>query len=168
MVSHTKSRARFETEAVLRTVLDGLARARVASTSRLLTLRPATARRASLASRVTGRAQLLMLLAGFVLASATWLYGQSTNSSLSGTVKDPGGAAIPGAHLTLTAGATGAVRQADAGDDGFYRFSNLQAGIYTLKVSVAGFAPFTQVGIVLALNEAAPAHVTVSVDTATE
>ena len=75
------------------------------------------------------------------MASAGWLSGQSTNSSLSGSVKDPGGAAVPGAHLTLTAGATGAIREVDSGADGFYRFSNLQAGVYTLKVSVVGFCP---------------------------
>ena len=111
----------------------------------------------------------MVLLAGiFVLISVASLRGQSTNSSLSGTVKDPRGAAVAGAHLTLVADATGAIREVDAAADGLYRFSNLQAGVYTLKVSVVGFAPFNQGGIVLALNESATSDVTLSLGTATE
>jgi len=112
--------------------------------------------------------RIVLLIGILATVSAGWLNGQSTNSSLSGAVKDPRGAAVPGAHLTLTAGDTGAIREVDAGADGFYRFSNLQAGVYTLKVSVVGFAPFTQVGIVLALNEAATSDVALTMGTATE
>jgi hypothetical protein len=111
----------------------------------------------------------LVLLAGlFVLISPGALRGQSTSSSLSGTLKDPRGAVVPSAHLTLASDATGAIREVDAASDGLYRFSNLQAGAYTLKVSAIGFAPFSQAGIVLALNESATVDVTLSIGTTTE
>ena len=78
---------------------------------------------------------LIVLLPVLLFASFNPLTAQSTNSTLSGTVKDPSGAVVPKAHLTLTATATGTIREFDTGSDGNYRFSNLQAGPYTLKAS---------------------------------
>ncbi|HXP11687.1 MAG TPA: carboxypeptidase-like regulatory domain-containing protein, partial [Acidobacteriaceae bacterium] len=64
----------------------------------------------NLPASLTTCVRLVLLIGILATASAGWLSGQSTNASLSGSVKDPGGAAVPGAQLTLTAGATGAVR----------------------------------------------------------
>ena len=112
--------------------------------------------------------RVLLLIGIFVTFPVASLRGQSTNSSLSGTLRDPRGAVVTNAHLSLTASATGAVRHVDTSSEGTYRFSNLQAGAYTLKVSAVGFAPFSQAGIILALNEAATVDVTLSIGTATE
>ena len=49
---------------------------------------------------------LLTLLGLFLLTVSTMGFGQDTNASLSGTVTDPTGAAIPGAKLTITNEAT--------------------------------------------------------------
>ena len=112
---------------------------------------------------------LLVFLAGVLLSiSVSSLRAQSTSSSLGGTLKDPRGAVIPGAHLSLISTATGAIREVEAASDGIYRFSNLQAGSYTLKVVATGFSTYDQAGIVLALNENATVDVTLSVGATTE
>jgi hypothetical protein len=96
------------------------------------------------------------------------LRAQSINSSLSGTVRDSTGAVVSKARLTLTAFATETSRSVDADSDGIYRFINLQAGVYALKVSATGFAPFSEQGIVLALNEAATLDVVLKVGATSE
>jgi len=111
---------------------------------------------------------LFVQLAIFASVSISQVRGQSTNSSLSGIVKDPSGAVIPKAHLTLTSSATGTERAFDAGSDGIYRFGNLQAGAYTLKAAAVGFADFVQQGIVLSLNQAATLNVQLVVGAATQ
>jgi hypothetical protein len=108
------------------------------------------------------------LTALFVLAAACLLSAQSTNSSLSGEVKDPSGAVVAKAELTLTADATGTVRRLTTNADGVYRFAGLQAGSYSLQVSAQGFAMFRQEGVILALNETATLNVALRVGAGTE
>src|ERR1700733_2070229 len=100
-------------------------------------------------------ASLLFLTGIFLMARVSSLRAQSTNSSLSGTVKDPSGAVVTSAELTLTANTTGAVKHLKTGGDGIYRCSALQAGSYTLEVSAQGFATFSEKSVILALNESA-------------
>jgi vitamin B12 transporter len=61
-------------------------------------------------------------------------------ASLSGTVKDPQGRAVPGATLTLfsESGAAGNVTTSDA--SGTYRFEGLPEGSYLLRAEALGFA----------------------------
>jgi hypothetical protein len=119
-------------------------------------------------SRFLGHAILLLLTGIFLMVSASSLWAQSTNSSLSGAVKDQTGAVVPKAHLTLTAPATGTEKETVTGSDGTYRFNNLQAGAYNLKVSASGFTVYLQQGIVLALNDFATLDVTLSVGAETQ
>ncbi len=71
----------------------------------------------------------------FALLLSGSLQGQSTNATLSGTVTDPTGAAVPNVQLTLTSVATGTVNKTASGPDGLYSFPNLQTGIYELKAA---------------------------------
>ena len=57
---------------------------------------------------------------------------------MSGTVRDPSGAAIVGAHLVLKDEA-GKVRDAQTDREGAYHFSTLQAGHYSLSAESQGF-----------------------------
>jgi Carboxypeptidase regulatory-like domain len=90
-------------------------------------------------------------------------YGQDTNASLSGTVSDPTGAAIPGAKLTLTNEATGFQSNFVSDATGDYSFRNLTPGKYDLSVSLTGFKTQEQKGIELALNQAARVDVHLAV-----
>lgn len=68
-----------------------------------------------------------------VIASAQFKAG------LQGTVTDSSGAVISGAQVTLLNTETGQVRKVNASDSGFYRFSALAPGTYTLTVEQEGF-----------------------------
>ncbi len=105
------------------------------------------------------------LLVVFLLLPA-WSKGQSINSSINGIVSDPSGAVVPNANCTLRAVGTQAVMKAITGNDGLYRFGNLQQGVYNLEVTTQGFQTFVQNGIALNMNEAATANVTLTVGTA--
>jgi len=67
------------------------------------------------------------------------VYGQVDQGSISGTVQDTSGAVVPNATITLTNADTGLqlVRTADA--SGFYVFTPLKIGRYSLVVTAAGF-----------------------------
>jgi hypothetical protein len=74
---------------------------------------------------------ILLVLAGS--ASAQFRAG------IQGSVTDTQGAAIVGATVTLTNNETNKTQQTTTGDEGFYRFSQLPPGRYTLSAELAGF-----------------------------
>jgi hypothetical protein len=70
------------------------------------------------------------------------LWGQSiTAGDIAGLVRDPSGAAVPGATVTATSEATGAVRTTTTNTRGDYRFSLLKPGAYVVTATATGFSP---------------------------
>jgi Carboxypeptidase regulatory-like domain len=65
--------------------------------------------------------------------------GGSSGGSLSGTITDPNGSAVPGASVTVTNTNTNQTFQLTTDDDGKYRASNLPAGRYTINAQASGF-----------------------------
>ena len=63
----------------------------------------------------------------------------ATTGSISGTVKDPSGAVIPGATITATNTATNVQTKTVSDDKGFYTFPSLPVGRYNVKVEEEGF-----------------------------
>jgi Carboxypeptidase regulatory-like domain len=90
---------------------------------------------------------------GFILATVLFLAccvtarGQSTFGSISGTVSDASGAAVPDAQVTLVNTATGAKETFATGHDGLYSFVNLNPGEYRIDVEKAGFKHLTRESI---------------------
>ena len=67
-------------------------------------------------------------------------FSQTTGSAtLRGTVKDPQGAVVTGATITLVKEGTKAERQTKSSEDGTYTFSALSPGVYTMKAEMQGF-----------------------------
>jgi len=60
-------------------------------------------------------------------------------AGIQGTVTDPAGAVVTDATVTLKDNGTGKTQQATTSGEGFYRFSELPPGTYTLTVEKAGF-----------------------------
>ncbi len=86
-------------------------------------------------SRVGGLIVLLFLL--FVAFSLpAWA---QFNASLSGTVEDNTGAVIGGATVTLTNKGTQAVKTTATSGSGYYNFSELAPGAYSLEATAKGF-----------------------------
>jgi len=66
--------------------------------------------------------------------------GQSSSAgTITGTVTDSSGAAVPGAAVTLTDAATGGARSATTNDKGTYIFPYVNPGTYSVKISKQGF-----------------------------
>jgi hypothetical protein len=80
-------------------------------------------------------ALLLATLAGLLLPAAHAQFG----ASLSGTVLDPSGAVIKGATVKLTNNATQVTETVTTNDTGFYSFSELPPGDYSLVVAASNF-----------------------------
>ena len=99
----------------------------------------------------------LTLAAGVVvlicLAGAATAAAQAGTGTLTGRVLDGQGAAVPGALVTVTEVATGAVRTATSDGDGAFRFPALPAGRYTVDVTLSGFAPLKMTDVPLAPAE---------------
>ena len=96
------------------------------------------------------QAMLLLLSIGLLVG----VHGQSsTAGNITGTVRDPQGAAVPKAEVTVTDEKTGASRTVTADDDGFYNIPSLAAGVYTVSTSPAGFKKTITTGVQLHVTE---------------
>ncbi len=107
---------------------------------------------------------LCFLALGYVhRAGAQVLYG-----SVTGTVTDQTGAAVPKAHVVVTNRATSVARGADADDAGHYVIIDVSPGNYDLTVKVSGFKPLTQTGLTIRTNTVTNADVNLQVGAVSE
>ncbi len=106
------------------------------------------------------------LLLGLLLASGN--APGSVTASISGTVKDPSGAAIVGATVTATNVETGIDHTQHSNVQGYYSFQELPLGHYNIVVQQTGFKTFRQTGLVLDVNAALVVDVTLQVGQVTE
>ncbi len=74
---------------------------------------------------------------------------QETTAGLQGYVKDQSGAVVPKATVEATSPALIGSKKTEADGVGYYRFTNLPPGEYTLDVTASGFRAYRQIGIVL-------------------
>jgi hypothetical protein len=90
-----------------------------------------------------------------LLSLATAAYAQD-QARITGTVRDPASAVIPGATITVRNERTGEVRSATATPEGAFFVTNLKASSYTISISASSFGKtqFTNVELVVgqALN----------------
>ncbi len=77
------------------------------------------------------------------LVSASVSYAQTVTATVTGTVTDPGGSVIPGAHVVAHNVDTGVESSALANNDGIYRIANLPIGRYRVTVDANGFGAAT-------------------------
>jgi hypothetical protein len=73
--------------------------------------------------------------------SSVALYAQSDLGTITGFVKDPSGASVPGAKVTVR-NQTGLERQATTNESGYYTITNIPPALYTVTVEAAGFKKF--------------------------
>src|SRR5882757_1468819 len=89
----------------------------------------------------------------FCLGVTSQGFAQDTNASLTGTVTDPNGAAIPNVSLTLTNEVTQFKIKVTANDAGEFIIANIPPGKYVLSATANGFKSVTQKGIQLATTQ---------------
>ncbi len=78
----------------------------------------------------------------------------ATSGSISGTVKDPSGAVLPGASLILRNTSLGTQYKTTADANGYYSFPNLPVGEYDLTLTQPGFKAMQKSGIVVDMDSA--------------
>jgi hypothetical protein len=87
-----------------------------------------------------------------VLSFATAVFASPTGSIV-GTVKDPSGASISGAELTLTNLATNAKTEAVSDSNGNFQFLQLAPAEYSLVVQSTGFKKLTEQHILVQVDQ---------------
>ena len=98
-----------------------------------------------------------------LLGLTAMLFGQATDSNLSGMVTDSSGAALPAAKVELTNQATGVKTSTTTDNNGQYRFNNMPIGRYDVTASASGFTSATVKGLDLQLNKSATGNITLQV-----
>jgi Carboxypeptidase regulatory-like domain len=98
------------------------------------------------------------------LVSAVLAFGQSPNTSLRGTIKDPSGALVPGATITLVNAANGQTLSATADSTGNYAFPQIPPATYTITVTATGFGAQSKKATLL-VSQPATVNFTLSVQT---
>ena len=101
----------------------------------------------------------LIVAATFLAAGACW----AQDSSITGSVRDASGAAIPNATVTVTDSQRAVTRTATTNGSGDYLIPGLPAGTYDINVKVAGFQQYQVKGLVLRVAEKARADASLTV-----
>lgn len=95
---------------------------------------------------------------------ATLLHASPTGS-ISGTLKDPSGAVVPGAKLTLTSKSTGVHMTATSNENGSYQFLQLAPSEYTLTAEANGFKKGVVSDVVVEVDQVTHADFNLKVGT---
>jgi hypothetical protein len=87
-----------------------------------------------------------------ILSLASVAFAQFETSEVLGTVRDPSGAVIPQATVTLTNEETGISAKTTTDGQGNFHFFNVRIGRYSLIAEAAGFARFRTTDIFVTVN----------------
>jgi hypothetical protein len=101
-----------------------------------------------------------LILFVFVFTALSWC---AVTGRIVGTVKDPSGAVIPGATITVTNIAQGTRIKARADNKGDYAFPSLPVGTYDVLFEAKGFRSERRTGLVIDANAAVEQSITLEV-----
>jgi Carboxypeptidase regulatory-like domain/TonB-dependent Receptor Plug Domain len=88
-----------------------------------------------------------------IVALGTEASAQSNTSTVTGTIKDEQGLALPGVSVVLTNEETGGVRSAATSGNGSFTITAVPQGRYRLTLTLEGFKTLERQGIQLTANE---------------
>ncbi len=91
------------------------------------------------------------------------VFGQATDSTIVGTVKDAAGAVVVGAHITATNKDTNVKYTGVTNEAGDYRLSNVPVGRYDVSATAPGFATQTVANVQTDLNHTVTTNLTLQV-----
>ena len=102
------------------------------------------------------------------LILAVSLPAQETRGRVQGNVRDPSGAVVAGANVTLTNDDTGVSAVKSTNETGHYLFDMVVPGHYTITVAAAGFKAFVQKNILVEVGGDITVDAAISVGNASD
>src|SRR4051812_41806556 len=96
---------------------------------------------------------ILIVAATALLLVASVASAQSIFATLTGTVADASAAVIPNVNVTLTNESTRDVRKTTTNAEGYFTFSAVPVGSYTVTVEAPGFKGWERTGVMLSSAE---------------
>jgi Carboxypeptidase regulatory-like domain/Oxidoreductase family, C-terminal alpha/beta domain len=111
--------------------------------------------------------QTIVLAIG-LLGAALGIASAQTGGQITGEIRDPSGALIPNASVTVTNTATSVARTTTTNAAGIYSFPDLTPGMYDVKVAVAGFDTIVKTNIPLQVQQTARVDFTLNVGQSTQ
>ncbi len=98
-----------------------------------------------------------------ILSTAILTLAQTATTSLRGTIKDPGGALVPGATISITDNDTGKAFSTTSNTAGAYQFAQIPPAKYTIRITATGFGAQTKVAELL-VNQPATIDVNLTIE----
>jgi len=111
----------------------------------------------------TTLATLLSGFAGVMVLAGGLVFGQGFSAALSGIVRDPTGAVLPGVSVTAKHTESGLTRTALTSETGDYRMPALPVGAYEVTAELSGFKQQIRRGINLVVAQEAVVNLTLDV-----
>src|SRR4029453_3958485 len=96
------------------------------------------------------------------------IFGQTYTATVTGTVVDPAGAAVPRVKVVAVNQATKLENTAETSDAGVYRISFLPIGTYVVTAELAGFKKVVSSAIQLEVNQTARVDLTLELGAVTD
>lgn len=119
-------------------------------------------------AKSNGTARMMALVLAFVALFGFSAFGQEVTGSITGTVVDPSGAAIPNAKLELTGANLPQALTVTSGSTGTYSFTNVPAGAYVVTATVTGFSSMKKTDVNVVLGRATQLNFKLEVGQVTE
>ncbi|HEX8564091.1 MAG TPA: TonB-dependent receptor [Pyrinomonadaceae bacterium] len=108
--------------------------------------------------------KLVSFALSLILCFSAMAFGQRTTGDIEGTVKDPQGAVVPGASITITGVNVGFNRTVQSNAEGTYRVQEVPAGIYRISTAaIQGFAASTLESVTVNIEQITTADITLGV-----
>ncbi len=89
----------------------------------------------------------------YVLLMCFSAMAQQETATIIGEIKDPTGAAVPRARITITNNETGLSVKSESNEQGLYVVTSLKPGPYSVTAEVSGFKKIVRGGITLQVNQ---------------
>jgi hypothetical protein len=99
---------------------------------------------------------------------SSFCFAQETTGSIQGTVKDPSGAVLPGVTVTVSTPSLVGVKTEVSDGKGYYHFSNLPPGSYSITADAKGFKTLKRSGFVLEVGHSPSLDLSLQVGATTD
>ncbi len=109
----------------------------------------------------------LLALAIAALAFTAAVTAQSIFATLTGTIADGSGAVVPDAKVTLKNAGSGDIRRTVTNAEGYFSFSAVPTGTYSVNIEAAGFQKYEEDGVTFTGSEKRNLNIALTVGSTT-